>query len=141
MAMNYKDLSNEDKIAAIMEERFERNEREHIDQYLEALKMNNRAEIEKFESLGDSPSQICTNQKHFARAFSAFGFTNCTINKYGWAEREEFLDCEIFSFGRFSKGNMGENTLHHRPGAEREMDIRTEPRHINYGHGLLAVGV
>ncbi len=108
---NYKELPNEDKIAAVMEGRFMSDERAFAEQYLEALKANNYAVIEAFEALGDRPQQIVANKRHFDRAFAAFGFTDHKLTQYGWAEQEEFLDCETFSFGCGKKCNMGTNSL------------------------------
>jgi hypothetical protein len=74
-------------------------------------KQNNHAAIEEFESFGDDPRHIVENKVHFTRAFSAFGFTGVTFNEHGWPEREAFLDCETFTFGRAIKITMGANSL------------------------------
>lgn len=109
--MNYKELCNEDKIAAVMECNFWRGELAVAERYIEALKTDNRAAIEEFESLGGYPRQMLENKAHFARAFSAFGFTGAIVNEYGWAAQETFLDCETFAFGCAIKGNMGSNNV------------------------------
>lgn len=113
--MNYKELCTEDKIAAIMEEtRCWRNDglRAIAEQYIDALKTNNHAAIEEFESAGDTPRHIIENKAHFARAYSVFGFTDTILNEYGWAEHEAFLDCETFTFGCGIKATlMGNNSI------------------------------
>lgn len=108
--MNYKELTNEDKIAAIREVNFWRGELGIVEQYLAALEMNDRTVIAEFECFGDDPRHIVENKAHFARAYSAFGFTVITFNEHGWPERETFLDCETFAFGCAIKGNMGSNS-------------------------------
>jgi hypothetical protein len=112
LPMNYKELSNENKIAAIMECNFRRSELAVIEQYIEALKTNDHAAIEEFESFGGSPYQMVQNHAHFVRASFAFGFTRTALNKHGWLKGEVFLDCETFYFGCGIKGNlMGRNSL------------------------------
>lgn len=86
--MNYKELCNEDKIAAVIEANFWRGELGIVERYIEALQTNNCAVIEEFESFGGYPRQMAENKTHFARAFSAFGFTGITFNEHGWPERE-----------------------------------------------------
>ena len=98
--MNYKELSSEDKIAAIVECRFWRGELALVEQYIEALKTNNMAVIEEFESFCDSPQHIVNNKSCHERAFSAFGFTGKTFNERGWLEDAAFMECETFYFGR-----------------------------------------
>jgi hypothetical protein len=110
--MNDKDLSNEDKLTALAEINFRRCEREIVEQYREALQMDDRATIEEFESFGDYPRQMATNKAHFARAHATFGFTGPAMNEHGWAEQESFLDCETFSFGKGIKARlMGSNNV------------------------------
>lgn len=109
--MNYKELTNEDKIAATMEYNFWRGELGIVEQYLEALKTNDRVAIEEFETFGDDPRRIVENKAHFTRALSVFGFTGITFNEHGWPEREAFLECETVAFGCGIKGNMGSNSV------------------------------
>ena len=109
--MNYKELCCEDKIAAILEYNFWRNELAAIEPYIEALKTNNRTVIEEFEAFGDGPRQIAQNMHHFTRASTVYGFTRIAFNEHGWLEREEFMDCESFDFGCGIKGAIGRNSI------------------------------
>jgi len=110
--MNYKELSNEDKIATIAEYNFWKNERAAIEPYIVALKTNDSAVIEEFEALGDHPYQIALNRHQFTRASTVYGFTHISFNKHGWLEREAFMDCETFNFGYGIKGTLvGNNSL------------------------------
>jgi len=104
--MNYKELCNEDKIAAIEESNLRNRELAIIDQYIVALKTNDSTVIEKIEAFGDHLYQIALNRHQFTRASAVYGFTLTTFNAYGWLEREEFMDCETFYFGCGIKGGM-----------------------------------
>ncbi len=109
--MEYKTLSNEEKVAALTDVNFWRGEHEIVERYIKALQTDDRDAIEAFESFGDAPRQMAENKAHFARAHAAFGFTGAAFNEHGWAEQESFLDCETFSFGCNVKCNMGSNSL------------------------------
>jgi len=109
--MNYKELSNEDKIATIEGHNFWKNERAVIEPYIVALKANDSTVIAEFEAFGDHPYQIVLNRRHLTRA-AVYGFSNATFNQYGWLEREAFMDCETFDFGCGIKGTLaGSNSL------------------------------
>jgi hypothetical protein len=100
-AMNdvkYKDMSNEDKIAAIMDWNCWHGEGQVVEQYLEALRTNNRPLIAELESFGASPRHIAMNRVHYDRAVFAFGFTGKVFNEHGWLKRETFAECETLHF-------------------------------------------
>ena len=78
--MNYKEFSNEDKIATIGEYNFWKNERAVIEPYIVALKTNNSAVITDFEAFGDCLHHIVQNWHHFTRASIVYGFTLTTFN-------------------------------------------------------------
>jgi len=110
--MNYKDLCNEDKVAAIAECRFWSGELAVIEQYVEALKTNDRALIENFEAFGDDPRQIARNKNHFDRASSAFGFDLKSFREHSRQEGMAFADCETFHFGCGIKARcLGRNNI------------------------------
>jgi hypothetical protein len=110
--MSYKELCNEDKVAAIAECHFWRGELVLVEQYAEALKTNDRALIESFESFGDSPQRIIQNKNHFDRASSAFGFDLKSLLEHNWQEGMAFADCETFHFGCGIKGRcLGRNNI------------------------------
>jgi hypothetical protein len=109
--MNYKELCNDDKIAAIFECNFWRSELAAIEQYIVALQTNNRTVIEDFETFGDWPQQIAQNMHLFSRAYTVYGFTRIAFSEHGWLEREEFMNVESFNFGGGIKGNIGRNSI------------------------------
>jgi hypothetical protein len=102
--VNYKELSNENKIAAIAECNLWRRELDAIAPYIEALATGDSAVIEEFESFGNSPRQIAQNRYHFFLASTVYGFTNSAFNEHGWLANEAFMDCETFYFGCGIKG-------------------------------------
>jgi hypothetical protein len=108
--MNYKELSNEDKIATIAECNFWSRELAAIEQYIVVLKTNDSTAIADFEALGDHPRRIAENWHHFTRASTVYGFTYVTFNQYGRVECEGFMDCETFYFDCRTKG-VSENSL------------------------------
>jgi len=137
--MNYRELSNGDKIADIAECKFWNSELAVIEQYITALKTNDSAAIAKFEAFGNHPRQIAQNWQQFTRASAVYGFTSATFNQYGWLEREEFTDCETSHFGCGIKGTMaGSNslTIGRGPNGKWTFGVSLAASRSGYGCGL-----
>jgi len=95
--MEYKDLSAYEKLQQIQDINFCRVERHNVAVYLNALRRNNRAIIEEYESFGDSPRQLLMNKREYEKHL-LFGFTQKAFNEYGWLERPDFLEREEIQF-------------------------------------------
>ncbi len=81
----------------MQEVNFCRAERHNAAVYLNALRRNDRAIIEEYESFGDSPRQLLMNKREYERHL-LFGFTKKEFNEYGWLERPNFLEREEIKF-------------------------------------------
>jgi hypothetical protein len=95
--MEYKNLSAYEKLKQMQEVNFCRAERHNAAVYLNALRRNDRAIIEEYESFGDSPRQLLMNKREYERHL-LFGFTKKAFNEYGWLERPDFLEREEIKF-------------------------------------------
>ena len=95
--MEYKELSAYEKLKQIQEVNFCRAERHSVAVYLKALRHNDRAIIEEYESFGDSPRQLFMNQREYEKHL-LFGFTKKEFDEYGWLERPDFLEQERIEF-------------------------------------------
>ncbi len=97
MVMKYKELSAYEKLQQIQEINFCRAERHNVAVYLNALRRDNRAIIEEYESFGDTPRQLLMNKREYEKHL-LFGFTKKEFNEYGWLERPDFLEREEIQF-------------------------------------------
>jgi hypothetical protein len=95
--MEYKDLSAYEKLQKIQDINFCRAERHNVAIYLNALRRNDRAIIEEYESFGDTPRQLLMNKREYERHL-VFGFIKKEFNEYGWLERPDFLEREEIQF-------------------------------------------
>lgn len=95
--MEYKELSAYEKLKKIQDINFCRVERHNVAVYLNALRRNDRAIIEEYESFGDTPRQLLMNKREYERHL-LFGFTKKEFNEYGWLERPDFLEREEIQF-------------------------------------------
>ena len=95
--MEYKDLSAYEKLHKIQDINFCRAERHNVAIYLNALRRNDRAIIEEYESFGDTPRQLLMNKREYERHL-VFGFIKKEFNEYGWLERPDFLEREEIQF-------------------------------------------
>ncbi|GHV18196.1 hypothetical protein FACS1894181_03590 [Bacteroidia bacterium] len=95
--MEYNQLSNTEKIACVREMNFFRTERHDAAVYLNALRTDNRAIIEEYESFGDRPYQFFLNKRTYDAGLQ-FGFTGKRFNKYGWLENADFTAKEHIEF-------------------------------------------
>lgn len=95
--MEYKELSAYEKLQKIQDIRFCRAERHNVAVYLNALRRNDRAIIEEYESFGDTPRQLLMNKREYERHL-LFGFTKKEFNQYGWLENPKFLEREEIQF-------------------------------------------
>jgi hypothetical protein len=95
--MKYKALSAYEKLQQIQEVNFCRAERHHAAVYLNALRKNDRAIIEEYESFGDTPQQIIMNKRDYDRHL-LFGFTKKAFNEYGWLAKPHFQERERIEF-------------------------------------------
>ncbi|MDH6312819.1 hypothetical protein M2137_001604 [Parabacteroides sp. PFB2-10] len=95
--MEYKELSAYEKLKKIKDINFCRVERHNVAVYLNALRRNDRAIIEEYESFGDTPRQLLMNKREYERHL-LFGFTKKEFNEYGWLERPDFLEREEIQF-------------------------------------------
>jgi hypothetical protein len=102
--MNFKEMNNADKIAAVMDGRYWAAESIVAQEYINALHSNNSAIIEEYETFGDCPHSIVKNKMTYERALAVYGFTEKTFSEYGWLETGTFEDCETFRFGLGIKG-------------------------------------
>jgi hypothetical protein len=107
---NFKNLSNVTKIEEIADYNLSRNVMPLVEQYALALVDDNQSVIQEFEAFGDSLRHIIENRAGYERGLSVYGFTDKTLNQYGWLERPDFLDCEEIPF--MLKGRvLGENSI------------------------------
>lgn len=95
--MEYKELSAYEKLQQIQDVNFCRVERHNVAIYLNALRRNNRAIIEEYESFGDTPRQLLMNKREYERHL-LFGFSKKEFNEYGWLEKPDFLEREEIQF-------------------------------------------
>ncbi|GHU91187.1 hypothetical protein FACS1894155_10550 [Bacteroidia bacterium] len=95
--MEYKELSAYEKLKEIQEVNFCRVERHNVAVYLNALRRNDRAIIEEYESFGDTPRKLLMNKREYERHL-LFGFTKKAFNQYGWLERPDFGEREEIKF-------------------------------------------
>lgn len=95
--MEYKALSAYEKLKLIQDVNFCRHERHSVAIYLNALRKNDRAVIEEYESFGDTPRQIIMNKRDYERHLQ-FGFTKKEFNQYGWLEKPDFQERERIEF-------------------------------------------
>jgi len=95
--MGYKELSAYEKLEQIQDINFCRAERHNVAVYLNALRRNDRAIIDEYESFGDTPRQLLMNKREYERHL-LFGFTKKEFNEYGWLERPDFLEREEIQF-------------------------------------------
>jgi hypothetical protein len=90
--MNYKELSNEDKIATIEGHNFWKNERAVIEPYIVALKANDSTVIAEFEAFGDHPYQIVLNRRATLPALPFMASPMpLLINMVGWSARHLWI--------------------------------------------------
>ena len=95
--MEYKELSAYEKLKQIQKLRLCRSERHNAAIYLNALRRNDIAIIEDYESFGDTAHKLLMNkQEHEKNLF--FGFTKKEFNEHGWLVRPEFLEKEEIQF-------------------------------------------
>lgn len=84
--MEYKELSAYEKLKKIQDINFCRVERHNVAVYLNALRRNDRAIIEEYESFGDTPRQLLMNKREYERHL-LFGFTKRSLtNTVGWKD-------------------------------------------------------
>lgn len=95
--MEYKELSAYEKLKEIQDINFCRVERHNVAVYLNALRRNDRAIIEEYESFGDTPRQLLMNKREYERHL-LFGFTKKEFNEYGWLANPDFLEREEIKF-------------------------------------------
>ncbi len=95
--MEYKELSAYEKLQKIQDIHFCRAERHNVAIYLNALRRNDRAIIEEYESFGNTPRQLLMNKREYERHL-LFGFTKKEFNQYGWLENPKFLEREEIQF-------------------------------------------
>lgn len=95
--MGYKKLSAYEKLKEIQEVNFCRAESHCVAVYLNALRKNDRAIIDEYESFGDTPRQIIMNKRDYERHLQ-FGFTKKAFNEYGWLEKPDFQEWERIEF-------------------------------------------
>lgn len=95
--MKYRELSAYEKLQKIQDINFCRAERHNVAIYLNALRRNDRAIIEEYESFGDTPRQLLMNKREYERHL-VFGFIKKEFNEYGWLERPDFLEREEIQF-------------------------------------------
>jgi hypothetical protein len=95
--MEYKELSAYEKLKQIQDVNFCRPERHNVAVYLNALRRNEKAITEEYESFGDNPRQLLMNKREYERHL-LFGFTKKEFNKYGWLECPVFLEREEIQF-------------------------------------------
>ena len=95
--MEYKELSVYEKLEKIQDINFCRAERHNVVVYLNALRRNDRAIIDEYESFGDTPRQLLMNKQEYERHL-LFGFTKKEFNEYGWLEKPVFLEREEIQF-------------------------------------------
>lgn len=95
--MKYSELSAYEKLEQIQEVNFCRAERHNVAVYLNALRRNDRAIIDEYESFGDTPRQLLMNKREYERHL-LFGFIKKEFNQYGWLERPDFLEREEIQF-------------------------------------------
>lgn len=97
IVMEYKELTAYEKLQKIQDINFCRVERHNVAVYLNALRRNDRAIIEEYESFGDTPRQLLMNKREYERHL-LFGFTKKEFNEYGWLEKPDFLEREEIQF-------------------------------------------
>ena len=95
--MEYEELSAYEKLKLIQKVNFCRVERHNVAVYLNALRRNDKAIIEEYESFGDSPRQLLMNKREYERHL-LFGFTKKEFNEYGWLASPTFLEREEIEF-------------------------------------------
>lgn len=95
--MDYKELSAYEKLKEIQEVNFCRAEHHCVAVYLNALRKNDRAIIDEYESFGDTPRQIIMNKREY-ECHLQFGFTKKAFNEYGWLEKPDFQEWEHIEF-------------------------------------------
>ena len=95
--MKYRELSAYEKLQKIQDINFCRAERHNVAIYLNALRRNDRARIEEYESFGNTPRQLLMNKREYERHL-VFGFIKKEFNEYGWLERPDFLEREEIQF-------------------------------------------
>ena len=95
--MKYRELSAYEKLQKIQDINFCRAERHNVAIYLNALRRNDRAIIEEYESFGNTPRQLLMNKREYERHL-VFGFIKKEFNAYGWLERPDFLEREEIQF-------------------------------------------
>jgi hypothetical protein len=95
--MEYRILSASEKIGQVREYRPYKEERQYMAAYLTALRRNDRQTIDEYESFGDDPRHIIMNRRAYDRG-QLFGFTQKTMNQYGWLENAGFTDVERIEF-------------------------------------------
>ena len=95
--MKYRELSAYEKLQKIQDINFCRAERHNVAIYLNALRRNDRAIIEEYESFGNTPRQLLMNKREYERHL-VFGFIKKELNEYGWLERPDFLEREEIQF-------------------------------------------
>jgi hypothetical protein len=95
---NFKTLTNSEKLAEIGKCNFWRNEVILAEEYILALKNDNKAVIDEYESFGNNLNQIVANKASYAQAASVYGFTEKHFNEHGWIDGFTFTDCETVAF-------------------------------------------
>ncbi len=76
---------------------FCRTERHDAAVYLNALRTDNRAVIEEYESFGDRPHQFFLNKRTYDAGLR-FGFTDRRYDEYGWLKNADFTEQERIEF-------------------------------------------
>lgn len=95
--MDYKYLSASEKIEQLLAYRACKEERQYVALYLSALRDNDLQTVEDFESFGNSTRHIIMNRRAYDRG-QLFGFTQKTMNEYGWLDNARFRNVERIEF-------------------------------------------
>jgi hypothetical protein len=107
--MDYKKLSKFEKLSVIQEYNFAKCERYWVAVYLKALWLNDIETIEEYESFGERPYQFFMNKRSYERQL-LFGYTEKSLDEYGWLENPKFINCEEFVFNA-KKESRGSNKV------------------------------
>ena len=95
--MKYRNLTIQKKVEQVHEYGAWREEQPYKDAYLTALRDNDIATIDEYESFGDDPRHIIMNRREYDRML-LFGYDDKALDKNGWLVRPEFYDVEEIEF-------------------------------------------
>lgn len=95
----YKSLSKYEKLAFIQNEGgfHGKSERHEYAKYLQAIRKNDLAYIEKIEKYGETPHKMMCNKRLLERGL-LFGFTDFKFDDSGWAVEPELLEYQEIEF-------------------------------------------